>query len=39
MKPMPRIELPLWGNIILATLVGIALVYCAISLWRATRRK
>lgn len=39
MGPTPRIELPLWGNVILAALAGAALLWCAIDLWRSRNRK
>lgn len=39
MTPMPRIELPLWANIILAVAAVTILGHCAWSLVTATRYK
>lgn len=39
MEPTPRIELPLWGNVVLAILASATLLWCAIDVWRTTRGK
>lgn len=33
------VELTFWGNVTMAILVGVALLWCAIDLWRSRSRK